>query len=766
MEYAESIIDLIGNTPLVRPDARDARSRAGDRQPLILAKLEMLNPGGSVKDRIGLPMIEAAERDGLLKPGGTIIEPTSGNTGHGLAIAAALKGYRCIFVMADKQSAEKQAAPARVRRGGRALPDQRRARVARDLLLRGQAPRPRHPGSLPARPVLEQDNPEAHERPPGPRSGARRRAASRTSWRRVGTGGTITGVGALPQGAEPGDPGRRRGPRGQRAVGRHGAAVPDRGHRRGLLPGHVRPDAWSTAGCGSRTGTRSRGAADHARGGNPRRRVVRHGAGGDADGGSGARRRRRGPRRGDRGDPRPTAAATTCPSCTTTSGCREQLRQLTVYVHVLGRLRIAGERRSWRCCARTSRRCEQGRSFRGVRPICTGGGPTPRFRRAERLGDDRLLRSARSRRPPPFDTHGPSVRTCVRVERGDDPARRPRRVLRVGRAAGRSAPARAGPVIVGAGVVLAASYEAKALRRPHRDGRRAGPAAVPARRSSSRPGCRPTPRRARRCSRCSTTPRRWSRGCRSTRPSSTSAGCGGSSGTPVEIAVRLRREGARAGRPAHHRRGGADQVPGQGGERGGQARRPARGAARRRAGVPAPAAGRAALGRRPGDRRQAARARHHHRRRGGRARRGRAGRRCSAGRRAATCTPWPTTATPGRCRSAAAGARSDRSARSGRRRRSPEAIDAVLVALVDRVTRRMRAAGRVGRTVVLRLRFDDFSRATRSHTLPHATAETQIDPRHRPRRCSRAAMPHDRASGPHARRHRGRQPRRRRRRSS
>ncbi len=79
-----------------------------DRQPLLLAKLEMLNPGGSVKDRIGLPMIEAAERAGLLKPGGTIIEPTSGNTGHGLAIAAALKGYRCIFVMADKQSVEKQ----------------------------------------------------------------------------------------------------------------------------------------------------------------------------------------------------------------------------------------------------------------------------------------------------------------------------------------------------------------------------------------------------------------------------------------------------------------------------------------------------------------------------------------------------------------------------------------------------------------------------------------------------------------------------------
>ena len=102
----------------------------------------MLNPGGSVKDRIGLPMIEAAERAGLLKPGGTIIEPTSGNTGHGLAIAAALKGYRCIFVMADKQSLGEAAAAARLRRRGRPVPDQRRARIARELLLGGRPPRP------------------------------------------------------------------------------------------------------------------------------------------------------------------------------------------------------------------------------------------------------------------------------------------------------------------------------------------------------------------------------------------------------------------------------------------------------------------------------------------------------------------------------------------------------------------------------------------------------------------------------------------------
>src|SRR6185312_8700007 len=89
MHYAESILDLVGDTPLVRISRLTRDLGPQERQPLLLAKLEMLNPGGSVKDRIGLPMIEAAERAGLLKPGGTIIEPTSGNTGHGLAIAAA-----------------------------------------------------------------------------------------------------------------------------------------------------------------------------------------------------------------------------------------------------------------------------------------------------------------------------------------------------------------------------------------------------------------------------------------------------------------------------------------------------------------------------------------------------------------------------------------------------------------------------------------------------------------------------------------------------
>src|SRR5215467_6781373 len=102
MHYANSILEKIGNTPLVR-----LNRVASDVPPLVLAKLELLNPGGSIKDRIGPALIDYCEQQGLLSPGGTIIEPTSGNTGHGLAIAAAIKGYRCVFVMPDKMSQEK-----------------------------------------------------------------------------------------------------------------------------------------------------------------------------------------------------------------------------------------------------------------------------------------------------------------------------------------------------------------------------------------------------------------------------------------------------------------------------------------------------------------------------------------------------------------------------------------------------------------------------------------------------------------------------------
>src|SRR5437764_5551662 len=103
MHYANSILEKIGNTPLVR-----LNRVASDVPPLVLAKMEMLNPGGSVKDRIGPAMIEYCEKRGLLRPGGTIVEPTSGNTGHALAIAASIKGYHCIFVMTDKEREEKR----------------------------------------------------------------------------------------------------------------------------------------------------------------------------------------------------------------------------------------------------------------------------------------------------------------------------------------------------------------------------------------------------------------------------------------------------------------------------------------------------------------------------------------------------------------------------------------------------------------------------------------------------------------------------------
>jgi cystathionine beta-synthase len=113
MDYADSVLDLIGNTPLVRLERsldRPAGSATdgSDQRPLVLAKIEYLNPGGSVKDRIARRMIDAAEASGALQPGGTIVEPTSGNTGVGLALVAQQRGYRCVFVCPDKVSEDKR----------------------------------------------------------------------------------------------------------------------------------------------------------------------------------------------------------------------------------------------------------------------------------------------------------------------------------------------------------------------------------------------------------------------------------------------------------------------------------------------------------------------------------------------------------------------------------------------------------------------------------------------------------------------------------
>src|SRR5437762_13985317 len=104
MKFYNDILGLIGNTPLVRINniTKDLKIKAP-----IYAKMESLNPGYSVKDRIGVSMIDWAEKEGVLKPGGTIIEATSGNTGIGLALTAAVRGYKCIFVLTDKVSVEK-----------------------------------------------------------------------------------------------------------------------------------------------------------------------------------------------------------------------------------------------------------------------------------------------------------------------------------------------------------------------------------------------------------------------------------------------------------------------------------------------------------------------------------------------------------------------------------------------------------------------------------------------------------------------------------
>ena len=136
LEPYNSVLETIGWTPLIRL----ARLGSGIRTP-IYGKAEYVNPGGSVKDRIGLAIIEGAEQRGELRPGGTVVEGTSGNTGVGLAIAAALKGYRCIFTMPDKMSQEKVRLLKAYRRRGGDHPHRGAAGPSRQLCDEGQADR-------------------------------------------------------------------------------------------------------------------------------------------------------------------------------------------------------------------------------------------------------------------------------------------------------------------------------------------------------------------------------------------------------------------------------------------------------------------------------------------------------------------------------------------------------------------------------------------------------------------------------------------------
>jgi cystathionine beta-synthase len=188
-EFA-SVLGLVGNTPIVRLD-----SISREVPGTILAKLEYLNPGGSVKDRIGLAMIEAAERDGRLKPGGTIVEPTSGNTGVGLAIAAALKGYHCIFVMPDKMSQEKismlRAYGAEVVITPTAVePDSPESYYSVSSRLAEEIP-----GGFKPDQYSNPANPEAHYRSTGPEIWEQTGGKLDALVISVGTGGTISGVG-------------------------------------------------------------------------------------------------------------------------------------------------------------------------------------------------------------------------------------------------------------------------------------------------------------------------------------------------------------------------------------------------------------------------------------------------------------------------------------------------------------------------------------------------------------------------------------------
>ncbi|HVM20954.1 MAG TPA: cystathionine beta-synthase [Egibacteraceae bacterium] len=190
MQAVDSLIDLVGHTPLVRLHRFSANV-----PPTLIAKIEYLNPGGSVKDRIGLAMITAAEREGKLRPGGTIVEPTSGNTGAGLAIVAAQRGYRCVFVMPDKMSREKidllRAYGAEVVVCPTAVePDDPRSYYRTADRLAAEIP-----GAFQPNQYFNPANPEAHYRLTGPELWEQTDGDIDVFVAGVGTGGTISGTG-------------------------------------------------------------------------------------------------------------------------------------------------------------------------------------------------------------------------------------------------------------------------------------------------------------------------------------------------------------------------------------------------------------------------------------------------------------------------------------------------------------------------------------------------------------------------------------------
>ncbi len=194
MRYSESVVELIGNTPLVRLRTLTDHLPP-DRRPLLLAKVEYLNPGGSVKDRIAMPMIDAAEASGELPPGGTIVEPTSGNTGVALAIVAQQRGYHCIFVCPDKVSTDKintlraYGADVVVCPTAVAPADPRSYYSVSDRLARETA------GGWKPNQYANANNPRAHYETTGPELWEQTEGRITHFVAGVGTGGTISGAG-------------------------------------------------------------------------------------------------------------------------------------------------------------------------------------------------------------------------------------------------------------------------------------------------------------------------------------------------------------------------------------------------------------------------------------------------------------------------------------------------------------------------------------------------------------------------------------------
>ena len=193
MQVHDSLIELVGNTPLVR--LRRVTRELGADAPAVLAKVEYFNPGGSVKDRIALRMVEAAEASGELRPGGTIIEPTSGNTGVGLAIVAVEKGYRCLFVCPDKVGQDKisvlRAYGAEVVVcPGAVPPDHPESYYSVSTRLARETP-----GGWKPDQYANPDNPDSHYHSTGPEIWAQTEGKVTCFVAGIGTGGTISGAG-------------------------------------------------------------------------------------------------------------------------------------------------------------------------------------------------------------------------------------------------------------------------------------------------------------------------------------------------------------------------------------------------------------------------------------------------------------------------------------------------------------------------------------------------------------------------------------------